>query len=901
MNPFVGLRPYTQNESLLFFGRREQTVELLERLHESRFLGVVGSSGCGKSSLIRAGLIPSLQAGFLIESRDRWRIAELKPGAGPIENLALGILDALNSHAPDADDGGGRPPAGGADEDGRAVDQASVLWEEIRVRGAAAVLDRLRPVLEDDDASLLLLVDQFEELFRFRSEGDVHENREVAAEFVQVILDLARQRELPVFVVLTMRSDFLGELASFRGLPEAMNRSQYLVPRLTRTQRRQSIEGPIRLFGGSVGSRFVDHLLNDSVGEADQLPVMQHLLMRAWTNRQKKGGGAIDDSDYDDVGGVERALSDHADEAMLGMTPAEETLTRAVFQALTMIDAEHRRVRRPRLLSKLVEETGADREAILRIVERFEGGGRSFLFRYEDPTRDDTLIDISHESLIRRWTILKRWVDEEAEEAGVFVRLTDEAVVWDEESGPVRRGKRLVDTEAWWARRLPSKGWASRYHGGYAVAKKFIEASVEARKKRRVLIGVGVVAGLALFGWQATIIYRNAALGARIAGLEIENVTALSLLDERDGALAAAQESEEAARAAARRADLQSVVADSARYEAEVLRVFTSIERDTALAEIERLERDGAVLERTIRALQDSIRSLQGTGGPDSTDLAQQADTLLAALQGFRCDPTAIRAAVTGRMGYQRREDRCEGFYAVSVQQDVDGASELADQFVGWEGPVVERAGEPWALVGFYESFDELNPEAHDRAVLSWVGPPSRAEVEITAQSVSRAKQPYRMDTQVRGNGNAFAWSTELLRSARLVGTDLSILASMDEGSAPLVLGLRISADTAGPDTERVLGKFVERERPAYRAVVLPTVGLEGVSVSIARVSEAGRRSTRFVREDEPLRTRFLSYRPFEVVIDDVAEEGIYMVRLHGRLYGGTPESLYFWFYHPGF
>src|SRR5205085_999974 len=99
MNPFVGLRPFESEESMLFFGRREQAIELLQRLHATRFLAVVGSSGCGKSSLIRAGLIPKLKAGFLVEERDLWHIATMKPGDAPLENLAVALLEAASAEA----------------------------------------------------------------------------------------------------------------------------------------------------------------------------------------------------------------------------------------------------------------------------------------------------------------------------------------------------------------------------------------------------------------------------------------------------------------------------------------------------------------------------------------------------------------------------------------------------------------------------------------------------------------------------------------------------------------------------------------------------------------------------------------------------------------------------------
>ena len=95
-NPYVGLRPFEQEDSLYFFGRREQTAELLEQLAPTHFLAVVGSSGCGKSSLIRAGLIPALLGGFLVEERDAWQIAIAKPGDAPLRNLAVALCQAFD-------------------------------------------------------------------------------------------------------------------------------------------------------------------------------------------------------------------------------------------------------------------------------------------------------------------------------------------------------------------------------------------------------------------------------------------------------------------------------------------------------------------------------------------------------------------------------------------------------------------------------------------------------------------------------------------------------------------------------------------------------------------------------------------------------------------------------------
>src|SRR5258705_8095421 len=209
-NPFVGLRAFESDESLLFFGRQEQTVELLQRLHQYHFVAIIGNSGCGKSSIIRAGLIPRLKAGYLVEGQDRWLIAAMKPGQDPLCNLAEALLTELN---PQADEG--------AIKD---------LLTRIKEEGADALLELLKPIWEKDSTNFFLLVDQFEELFRFSMNHKDSERKDEAIDFVNIMLALSRQVDLPIYIVMTMRSDFIGDCVQFYGLPESMNQSQYLVP-----------------------------------------------------------------------------------------------------------------------------------------------------------------------------------------------------------------------------------------------------------------------------------------------------------------------------------------------------------------------------------------------------------------------------------------------------------------------------------------------------------------------------------------------------------------------------------------------------------------------------------------------------------------------------------------------
>jgi energy-coupling factor transporter ATP-binding protein EcfA2 len=246
------LRPFRDYESDIFFDRDEQTDELLARLDRCRFLAVTGASGCGKSSLVKAGLIPALNTGFMAAAGSRWTICEFRPGDRPLERLTEVLA---------------RPEVFGADQHG---EESATFVEAALRRGPLGLIEIGRGAETLQHANLLILVDQFEELFRNRERI----NPDEADAFVALLLASARQSAVAIYVVITMRSDYLGQCAAFYGLPEAVSDSQYLAPRLTHEQLEEAIAGPARVFSGRVYDKLVNRLINDFGGEADQLPLL---------------------------------------------------------------------------------------------------------------------------------------------------------------------------------------------------------------------------------------------------------------------------------------------------------------------------------------------------------------------------------------------------------------------------------------------------------------------------------------------------------------------------------------------------------------------------------------------------------------------------------------------------
>jgi WD40 repeat protein len=509
-HPFVGLRAYTYYDAPFFFGRDAQIEVLEEALAHDRLLSVIGSSGNGKSSLVRAGLLPRLRSD---RRGDPWNWIEMRPGESPIRRLA----EALALFKPGDD-------AGAAD----CLAQARVDRIELILRqssyGISEALEHL-PALRD--RPLVVLVDQFEEIFRFadlRSQQSLYadsaqERRDDATFFIQLLLTARDDPDFTGHLVITMRSDFIGDCARFHGLSEAITATQYLVPSLTRDQRAEAIRGPLKLAGAEIEAVLVQRLLNDTNEDPDQLPIMQHALMRCWQHASRRvdklSPVKLTMSDYESVGGIERSLSLHANEILaefagestMGLDAAKldmPLVVKRVFQSLTDTRSGGRVTRRPQSLKALVavltpddaraEDKPATREAVIRVVARFADPDCSFLRAPQQESLDDeTVIDIGHEALIRLWEKLggvgeDNWVREEQRDAEKLYDLARVARL----DGLLSQD-RLPEFKNWWRCRRPNRFWAQRYSHDNAddilsAAKAVMErsqAEILSSKKRR--------------------------------------------------------------------------------------------------------------------------------------------------------------------------------------------------------------------------------------------------------------------------------------------------------------------------------------------------------------------------------------------------------------------------------
>lgn len=479
-HPYPGLRPFTRTEGDIFFGRQDQIAELLEKLETTRLVAIVGSSGSGKSSLVHAGLIPSLEAGLMSRVGPKWVTIAMRPGNDPIVNLAKALLST--------------PHTGQVWS--RYSNSLDLMTAVLR-RGPDGIEEILRQGYLSNQSNLLIVVDQFEELFRYHRHGDVNQS----IEFVDLLLNAAEQTEQKVFIALTMRSDFVGECALFNGLPEALNRGQYLVPRLTRQQCREAIVGPATAFGISIEDRLVTQLLNDMGSDRDQLPLMQHILLRMWREQltQPNESKSFTLEAYNRLGGLEDALSKHADEIFCRLPPFKQYIATSLFQSLTERVPGSRDSRRPVRFERLVEVISSNQPAQLTqasdispvdwrrdisdVISQFRSDDCNFLIPASPGLlSSNTIIDISHESLIRQWKRLREWVEAEYQAGQTYRRMLETAKLWKQDRAALWRTPDLETGLAWKSLGLGPL-WAERYGGDFSVAIEFLDKSELEQKK----------------------------------------------------------------------------------------------------------------------------------------------------------------------------------------------------------------------------------------------------------------------------------------------------------------------------------------------------------------------------------------------------------------------------------
>lgn len=588
-NPFVGLRPFQAPDASVFFGREHVVGRVVQKLADARLLAVIGPSGSGKSSIVRAGVLPALDAGFLPQAGTVWSQVVLRPAGDPLGGLAHGLADA------------------GLMRDGERDDATRLaMIQTLLDRGSMGLCEVVRQSRLPADHAVLVVVDQFEELFRYGA--SVHD-RDRAAAFVKLLLEVLDHPQRRIWVLLTMRTDFLGDCVRFRGLAEAVSDNQVLIPRLTRANRRLAITGPLAVAGAQATPRLVTTLLNDVDDESDQLPMLQHALRRTFACWQSQGGtGPLTLDHYTRIGTVRGALDAHAEESLTRLSPEQRDLAARAFATITTMEGG-RGVRRPLPLATLAHVLDTDTATLRPVLQEFAGPEEGFLM----PLGSDlALVDISHESLMRVWSRLRGWTAEEARRAELFAQLLTRSALHAQGRAGLYAGPELALALEWRDTEAPTPGWLALAGGDASVgAMRFLadseaeQARIAARRaaaaqrKRRLLLGfvalllivlTGVLAllGVALNQRDRAILAEGEAYAREAEAVRLRQ-EASALLDDKVAALAdkeAAFEEAERRRkealAATEEANANLLVAQTAKRSADRSRDEANLERARA-------------------------------------------------------------------------------------------------------------------------------------------------------------------------------------------------------------------------------------------------------------------------------------------------------------------------------
>src|SRR5688572_28206302 len=516
--PYTGLRSFTEEESLYFKGRDLQVDQITSLLEQNKFLMVTGASGEGKSSLIYAGLIPNARAGFFKAKYTNWIVADFRPERSPVKNMAEALSETFGIKTSTIETELRRGFSSLVDLYTNSefyIDEADEEWENLN--------DTEKKNRKRKAANLMILTDQFEEFFtnpeNFYNEAPSQDSQIV----VNLILETARiaiKRNIPVYIICTMRSDYIGQCSAFRGLPEYIGFSQFFVPRLKRKDLKQVIEEPAILSGNRISQRLIERLVYDIAEGVDQLPILQHALSQLWlvadNGRQEmdlihyaKVGGMpaseLPDDEQEEFQqwfntltpvrqkyygetGLNKVIEIHASglyenaweyynerhpENPISQKDAKRIIA-LTFSCLTKID-NSRAVRNRMSLAEItsiINEPAFTPAVVAGVLNIFREEGNSFIrpFKTEDPATHtispDTVLDITHESLIRNWQKLNTWANQEFAFYCDYLDFKKQLDRWkksEKSKGFLLPIGPLTYFENWYNKCKPNVGWIKRY------------------------------------------------------------------------------------------------------------------------------------------------------------------------------------------------------------------------------------------------------------------------------------------------------------------------------------------------------------------------------------------------------------------------------------------------------
>lgn len=427
--PFQGLQYFDEKDSERFFGRELTTAQIVGRIKRTRFLAIIGASGSGKSSLLRAGVLPALRRGERLADggmpptdSGQWEYLVITPTAHPLESLAASLMRGATS-----------------------VSQVAQLRDELAKDPESLKLAIKQYLAQNSKKRLLLAIDQFEEIYTLCRSED-----ERKAFIESLLLAVDPSDEQPITVLIVLRADFYAYVAQNDRLREIVSQHQEFIGAMSRDELVSAIDKPLAMGGWKIQEGLIEVILEDIGYEPGALPLLSHALLETWRRRR---GKTLTLSGYIEAGGVRGAVAQTAENVFRNqLTPAQQPIARMIFLRMAEIGDDNQDTRRRASFSELI--TRSTDELFIETVINILVDARLVTIGSMEPG-DVKVVEVAHEALIREWRTLRQWLDEDREGLILHQHLADDAIDWvksGKDNGYLYRGIRLENALEWVAR-----------------------------------------------------------------------------------------------------------------------------------------------------------------------------------------------------------------------------------------------------------------------------------------------------------------------------------------------------------------------------------------------------------------------------------------------------------------
>ncbi len=464
-NPFPGSRPFFSAEDQLFFGRDKAVSEMLKILLERRFVALVGASASGKTSLIQSGVIPAL----LADMKKEWVPVYIRPGRRPMESLIRGIQRVFSKNISEADVYS-------------FLKSSQSIGDFIIEKGLG-------------NYHYFLVVDQFEELFTwplFLKKRKSGKNPD-AIHFISQLMRLVDVAEPQIFLMLSIRSEFLDYCSTYRELTEHLNRSKYLLPQMNKNDLTEAILEPFNVAGATVESGFENYLLNDLEDAEPQLPLLQHALKKTWDQWKSRGRTDLPVTldDYQASGRIRNGLSTDLENLYQSLEFYQKEICERIFKTLAFKTNRQEAYSRRTSLGNIARVAQCNVDRVIEVVEIFDKAGHPFLgYQHSTSLSSESRIELSHESLVYIWDRLRQWVDEEDESIRMYLNLSKASAMYQQGKGALLEGAELQQAIDWKKLHHPSSSWGIQFNPAFERAMVFLNTSEEEyiwNEKRKII------------------------------------------------------------------------------------------------------------------------------------------------------------------------------------------------------------------------------------------------------------------------------------------------------------------------------------------------------------------------------------------------------------------------------